>query len=129
MEKLKEIFVPSLIASATSVALYHFWLKEDLSEPVPLLGMELPAYATVGVSSFIGSVAGEYVGDILIPKIPHIGALGSIQEAITPPVITGLTTYGSMVALVHKDVNFMNSFALGAIGNLAGNNLYRAWHY
>lgn len=120
MEKLKEIFMPSLIASAVSVGLYHFVLGEDITEAIPLLNMEVPAYVAVGASSFAGSVAGEFLADVVIPKIPKIGALGSIQDMIVPPAITGLTTYGAIVALVHRDASFKNSFLLGAGSSAVG---------
>lgn len=114
MEKLKEIFVPSLLSSAVSLGIYHFYLGEDLTDTAPLLSVMVPAYVAVGVSALTGSIAGEFLSDIIIPKIPIIERLGSLQEAIVPPTITGLSTYGSIMLLVDSNASFGNSFLLGA---------------
>lgn len=125
MDKLKEIFVPSLVASAVSIGIYKFVLGEDVSEAIPLLNMEVPAYVAVGTSSLAGSIAGEFVSDVVIPKIPKINALGSLQDMIVPPAITGLTTYGAIAMLVNKDASFKNSFLLGAGSSAVGKYVYK----
>lgn len=121
LEKVREVLFPSLISSATSVGLYHFWLKESLTDKVPLLNYEFPAYITVGVSSLVGSITGQVVGMEIKNKIPQYPILGNAQEMIVGAVIDGTFTYGAMAVLVHKDVSFMNAFSLGAVGSVAGN--------
>lgn len=125
MDKLKEIFIPSLIASAVSVGIYKFVLDEDLSEPTPFLNMEIPAYAAVGGSSLVGNIAGEFLSDIVIPRIPKISALGAIQEMIVPPAITGLSTYGAISLLVNKNAPFTTTFMLGAGSSVLGKYAYQ----
>lgn len=125
MQKLQEIFVPSLISSVASVAIYKFILQEDLSAEVPFMSYTLPAWQTVSASSLIGSIAGEFLSDVVIPKIPKIQALGSVQDMIVPPSITGLTTYGTLRVLVSADTDFKNGFLLGAGSSVIGQYAYK----
>lgn len=124
MEKLKEIIAPSIISSVAAIGIYKFVLNEDLESSVPLMGSFMPAWQVLGVSSLVGSVAGEFLSDVIIPKIPKIEALGTIQDIGVPPAITGLTTYGSMRVLISEDTSFKNSFLLGASSSIVGKYVY-----
>lgn len=120
MDKLKQIILPSAVSSVVAVGLYKYVLGEDLSMDVPFFNMNMPAYQVVGASSLIGSISGEFVSDILIPKIPKLEALGAIQDIIVPPSITGLTTYGTLRLAVSEDTSFKNGFLLGAGSSVIG---------
>lgn len=120
MDKLKQIIVPSLISSIASVGIYKFVLGEDLQTDIPFMNYSLPAYQVVGMSSLIGSVAGEFLSDVVIPAVPKLDALGSVQDMILPPSIAGLTTYGTLRILVSEDASFKNGFLLGASSNIVG---------
>lgn len=125
--KLRDVFVPSLVASATSVVLYKYYLGEDLKEEIPIISVPMPAYVTVGVASFAGSVAGQTISEILEPKLPNV--LGNLQGMIIPPVVDGFTTYGAMVLLVHQHTSFKNSFTLGVGGSIVGQWFNNSiWH-
>ena len=124
MDKLKEIFVPSLIASGVSLVLYKVVLNENLGEQIPVMDSVYPAYLVLGGTAFLGNVAGEFLSDVVIPKIPKIEALGSIQDAIVPPSITGLSTYGVMRFAISEDTSFKHSFLLGAGSSVIGKYIY-----
>lgn len=128
MQKLSEIFVPSLLSTAVGLGIYKFVLGENLSESAPFLNMEIPAYAAVGGSIFAGAVTGEFLSDIVIPKIPKINALGSVQEFALPPLITGLSTYGSIYVLMSKNASLSNAILVGASANIGGKYAYDAFH-
>lgn len=124
MEKVKQVIMPSVFSAGASLLIYKFLLKENLSEDAPFLGNIYPAYVVVGASTFVGSMAGELLADVVIPKIPKIEALGTIQEAILPPSLTGLTTYGALRLLVSGDTSFKNGFLLGAGSSVVGKYAY-----
>ena len=127
MQKIKETLTPSIIASLTAVGLYKFWLGEDLSDTVPILGMDMPAYATVGISSLSGALVGEVLQDVIKPHVS--GMLGSMEGMILPPVVNGLSTYGAIALLVNKDASFLNSFGLGAGSNIIGHYASKSLGY
>lgn len=124
MDKLKEVIVPSAVSAVAAIGIYKFLLGEDLSAEVPFMSYVLPAYQVVGASSLIGSVAGEFLSDIVIPKIPKIQSLGSIQDMVVPPSITGITTYATLRLLVSEDTSFKNGFLLGAGSSVVGKYAY-----
>ena len=124
MDKLKEVLMPSVFSAGASIIIYKYVLGEDLSENVPFIGSIMPAYQVVAASSLIGSVAGEFLSDVVIPKIPKISAIESIQELVLPPAITGLTTYATLRLLVSEDTSLKNGFLLGAGSSVVGKYAY-----
>ena len=125
MEKVKQVLVPSLFSAGASLIIYKYLLGEELSEPVPFMGsMSYPAYIVVGASSMVGSISGELLSDVVIPKIPVIESLKSVQEFLLPPSITGLTTYGALRVLVSEETSFKNGFLLGAGSSVLGKYAY-----
>ncbi len=128
MQKIREIIVPSAFSAAASVLIYKYALGEDLTDDIPFLSYSMQAWQVVGVSSLIGSVAGEFAADVAIPKSPKIEMLAGIQDIIVPPAITGLTTYGTLKVLVSGDTSFKNGFLLGAGSSLVGKGVYNQFY-
>jgi hypothetical protein len=124
MDKLKQIIMPSVFSAGASIIIYKYVLGEDLNDNVPFLGNIMPAYQVVAASSLIGSVAGEFLSDIVIPMVPKVGAIETIQDMVLPPAITGITTYGTLRLLVSEDTSFKNGFLLGAGSSVVGKYAY-----
>ncbi len=124
MQKIKEVFVPSLLSATASVLIYKFILKDDLDIDIDFLGMSMPSYAVIGAVSLGGNILGEFISDVAIPAIPKVQAIESIQEKITVPLINGLTTYGLMYGLVSEYTYMKEAVAVSAVGSVVGKYAY-----
>ena len=124
MQKIREIFVPSLLGATASVLIYKFILKDDLDIDIDFLGMSMPSYVVIGTVSLGGNILGEFISDVAIPAIPKLQAIESIQEKVVPPLISGLTTYGLMYGLVSEYTYMKEAVAVSAVGSALGKYTY-----
>lgn len=124
MQKVREVLAPSAIGAVASVLIYKYILKDDLDIDIDFLGMSLPSYQVIGAVSLGGNILGEFVSDVLIPMIPKVNAIESVQEKVVPPLISGLTTFGLMRTLVSEYTYFYEATAVSAIGSAVGKYTY-----
>lgn len=124
IQKLKNATVPSVYSSIASLGLYYVLVDNDLNVQVPLGNMVVPAWAAVGVSSFIGAEIGSLATEFVAPKIPMLKDFEGVEKTVVPAALAGLSTYLVMKTLVSPDIHMRDSIIIGAGGNLIGQTLY-----
>ncbi len=119
-QKLKEVLVPSVIASLASLLIYKYGIGDNLDIEVPLLGIDMPAYAAIGISTMLGNLGGEIISDLVKDKIPQPGFLKGIEDMTITPLISGLSTYTVMRFGVSEYTDFKNAVLATAGGSIIG---------
>jgi len=121
MQKVKEVLLPSAIASLSSVLIYKYIIGDSLEIEIPVLGSELPAYAVIGGVTFLGNLGGEVISDMLKDKIPQQpGFLKNLEGGIVTPLISGLTTYTIMRYGISEFTKLPEAVFVTAAGSIAG---------
>lgn len=127
MEKLKEVFIPSLVAGGIGIGLYYALESNSFSESVPLnlLNIEVPAYAVVGGAITLGNMGGEILTEVVTPMITQNRNLERYEEMVIPPALSSLATYGAIKLLLNTESPQMVPLvAIGAGSSIAGNFIY-----
>ncbi len=125
IDKLKNALIPSAISGGLSVGAYYFLVDSDLSRPLPLLGTTVPTFAAVGVSSFVGALAGEFITGYVAPMLGGgSGTMHNIEEMIIPPAMAGAGTVAAMKLLIDSRVAIWPSFLVGAVGEVGAKYIY-----
>jgi hypothetical protein len=120
LQKLEQVFVPSLFAGASSIAIFYLLYDKNISVEVPFASMAVPAYAAIGTTVALGNMAGEVVSEFIIPKLNKNPMFLNMEDKIVPPVTTGLASYLAMRTLVSSETNFGQAFVLGAASSVTG---------
>ena len=125
LDKIKKTIVPSLFAGAASAGIFYvMYGAEIFSANVYIAGMQVPSYAAVGLSSALGTVAGEVLTEFVLPMIPSNQSFKKYEDLVIPPAIAGLATYGVMRFMISENTEFVNSVLIGAGGAVGGKYVY-----
>jgi hypothetical protein len=117
--KLKNDFVPSLVAGGLSVLAYTTLMGHSLSENIEIMGTLLPAWVLVGGITVASDYAGSALEDVVLPLIPNNSNLVGMESALLKPTLSGLAFYGFSRAAFSGDTPFLPSFGLG-VGSVIG---------
>lgn len=120
VEKLKNVFVPSLFAGAASAGLYYLLIDHDISTDVPFAGMDVPVWAAVAGSSAIGTMIGEVASEFITPMITKSETLQGLEHTVLPPALAGLGSYLAFRFLVSDQTSITNALIIGAGGSVVG---------
>lgn len=129
-DKLKKVFIPSLVTGATAAGLLLLLDGQNTSSVVNFLGMEVPAYGMIAGAATIGNMAGEVLTDVVLPYAERGMSKDvlKIEDMVIPPALSGLSTYGAVRFLTNlQDVPLMNVGLLGAGSSVVGNYIYNAY--
>lgn len=115
---------PSLITGLVAAGGYTLVLGGDLMQNLPVLGMNLPAGAVVGVSTMLGHLGGEILSKQVLKAIQgdNHELIQSVEDQFIPPLATGLTTY-LLFKTQFPDADLLKSTALGAGSSIASKYL------
>lgn len=120
MQKVKEVLLPSAIASLTSVLLYKYVMGDDLDVEIPIFGTQLQAGLVIGGVTFVGNLGGEVISDLVKDKIPQPGFLKGIEDMTITPLISGLTTFTIMRFGVSEYTKLTEAVLITAAGSVVG---------
>lgn len=129
VSKLKEATIPSLYSGVASTALYYAFIDNDMGEQIPFLNMNIPTWAGIAATSFIGSEVGHLLDEFVVEKIPVLKDSSILENNVAPALLAGLGTYGAMALTVSKNTSLPQALMLGAGGSLIGNGLYSRMKY
>jgi hypothetical protein len=93
-------------------------LVDTYSMQIPFTGQSVSPPLAFGVTTALASLAGNFVGNQVLPKIPALNSVAQIGKNITTPALTGLATYGLMMN--ERSVSGVQSFAMGAAADIGG---------
>lgn len=124
LDTVKKVFVPSIFTGIGSIGIYYLLVDSDLGVQIPLGSMSLPAWAVVGGSATVGNMIGEVASEVITPMIAGKGSYQKYEDAILPPVLSGLGTYLVFKMFVSDQTSLVNSILIGAGGSVAGKYIY-----
>ena len=120
VQKIKDATIPSVYAGVAGVGLYYLFIDNNLSAQTFILGKEVPTWAAISTSVFVGAQAGGVLTEFAIPKIPVLKDMEGSLANILPAVTAGLSTFGAMYLLNSDQVPLGTAFALGAGSDVIG---------
>jgi hypothetical protein len=95
---------------------------------VPVVGL-FGARAGLAIYSALGTIAGTWAGDFVMPLLPQ-STISNGLDKFVPPLVTGGAMYGIMMLgspIATADLGLTRTVALGAVSNIAGNWLASVW--
>lgn len=122
-QKLRNVFVPSLLTGIISAGAFYVMAGDQFSISVPTMIGNIPAWSIVSGGATLGNMIGEVANEFVAPYLPH--QVQSIEPVLPPAMAamgTGLvfkglagvpmtsvplTTYGS-IALASVAGNYLN---------------------
>lgn len=115
IEKIKEESKVSALSSIGSIGVYYGMIDSDLTSELPIFGQDVPIWAGIGATAFIGNQVGRMFNDTVIDKVDN-----ELIKAAIPSVLAGAGTAATMKLLVSPNSDLMKSFIVGAAGSLIG---------
>ena len=119
-EKLKDELVPSLASGAIGALAASFIMGVDLSMQLPVMNMNLPAWAAIGGAISAADLIAYSSHDFVLEKIPSIQRFATYENRFLAPVLSGVATYGLFRTAISPEASLTNSFLLGAGSSIGG---------
>lgn len=130
VEKLKEVFVPSLITGAAAAGILYVVNGSAASTEINFLSMPVSGAVMIGGSAFVGNMVGEILTTTVLPYAEKGMSKDFMktEELVVPPALAGLSTYGAVRFLTNLDnVPLLNVGLIGAGSSVVGNYIYNKY--